>query len=69
MFGSGPGALPSDAYTLAIDPMLQRDRQDHAIGIIRRLFNGERVTDKTDWYTMQDAALQILPITTGVRTP
>ncbi|MBN9514537.1 MAG: LLM class flavin-dependent oxidoreductase [Alphaproteobacteria bacterium] len=62
MFGSGPGALPSDAYTLAIDPMVQRDRQDHAIGIIRRLFNGERVTDKTDWYTMQDAALQLLPL-------
>jgi limonene 1,2-monooxygenase len=51
IFGSGPGALPSDAYTLGIDPMVQRDRQDHAIGIIRRLFNGERVTDKTDWYT------------------
>lgn len=62
MFGSGPGALPSDAYTLAIDPMVQRDRQDHAIGIIRRLFNGERVSDKTDWYTMQDAALQLLPL-------
>jgi limonene 1,2-monooxygenase len=62
MFGSGPGALPSDAYTLAIDPMVQRDRQDHAISIIRRLFNGERVSDKTDWYTMQDAALQLLPL-------
>ncbi len=32
------------------------------IGIIRRLFKGERVTDKTDWYTMQDAALQLLPL-------
>ena len=62
IFGSGPGALASDAHTLGIDPMLQRDRQDHAIGIIRRLFKGERVTDKTDWYTMQDAALQLLPL-------
>ena len=44
IFGSGPGALPSDAYTLGIDPMTQRDRQDEAIGIIRRLFSGERVT-------------------------
>ena len=44
IFGSGPGALPSDAYTLGIDPMTQRDRQDEAIGIIRRLFRGERVT-------------------------
>ena len=62
IFGSGPGALPSDAHTLGIDPMLQRDRQDDAIDVIRRLFKGERVTRKTDWYTMQDAALQLLPL-------
>jgi limonene 1,2-monooxygenase len=37
IFGSGPGALAS-AHTLGIDPMVQRDRQDEAIGIIRRLF-------------------------------
>jgi len=40
IFGSGPGALASDAHTLGIDPMLLRDRQDEAIGIIRRLFTG-----------------------------
>src|SRR5713226_8619219 len=62
IFGSGPGALASDAHTLGIDPMTQRDRQDEAIGIIRRLFNGERVTAKTDWFTLQDAALQLLPL-------
>ena len=62
IFGSGPGALPSDAYTLNIDPMTQRDRQDEAIGVIRRLFNGERVTYKSDWFTLQDAALQLLPL-------
>jgi limonene 1,2-monooxygenase len=42
--------------------MTQRDRQDEAIAVIRRLFNGERVTAKSDWFTMQDAALQILPL-------
>ncbi|UYN93621.1 MAG: LLM class flavin-dependent oxidoreductase [Enhydrobacter sp.] len=62
IFGSGPGALPSDAYTLAIDPMTQRDRQDEAIGVIRRLMKGERVTHQSDWFTMQDAALQLLPM-------
>src|SRR6266536_2300495 len=62
IFGSGPGALASDAHTLGIDPMVQRDRQDEAIGIIRRLFNGERVTAKSDWFTLQDAALQLLPL-------
>jgi limonene 1,2-monooxygenase len=62
IFGSGPGALPSDAYTLNIDPMTQRDRQDEAIGVIRRLMKGERVSHKSDWFTMQDAALQLLPL-------
>src|SRR6202521_5389794 len=62
LFGSGPGALASDAHTLGIDPMTQRDRQDEAIAIIRRLFKGERVTAKSDWFTMNDAALQLLPL-------
>jgi limonene 1,2-monooxygenase len=62
IFGSGPGALASDAHTLGIDPMTQRDRQDEAIAVIRRLFNGERVTHKSDWFTLQDAALQLLPL-------
>jgi limonene 1,2-monooxygenase len=62
IFGSGPGALASDAHTLGIDPMTQRDRQDEAIAIIRRLFKGERVTARSDWFTMNDAALQILPL-------
>ena len=62
IFGSGPGALASDAHTLAIDPMLLRDRQDEAIGVIRRLFQGERVSYQSDWFTVQDAALQLLPL-------
>jgi len=62
IFGSGPGALASDAHTLGMDPMVLRDRQDEAIGVIRRLMRGERVTSKTDWYTMQDGALQLLPL-------
>ena len=62
IFGSGPGALPSDAYTLGIDPMTQRDRQDEAIGVIRRLFAGERVTHESDWFTLKDARLQLFPL-------
>ena len=62
IFGSGPGALASDAHTLGIDPMVQRDQQDEAIGIIRRLMRGERVTYKSDWFTLQDAQLQLLPL-------
>jgi limonene 1,2-monooxygenase len=62
IFGSGPGALASDAHTLGVDPMVLRDRQDEAIGVIRRLFKGERVTARSAWFTMQDAALQLLPL-------
>jgi limonene 1,2-monooxygenase len=62
IFGSGPGALASDAHTLGIDPMLLRDRQDEAIGVIRRLMRGERLTIRSDWFTLQDAALQLLPL-------
>jgi limonene 1,2-monooxygenase len=62
IFGSGPGALSSDAYALGIDPMTQRDRQDEAIGVIKRLMAGERVTAQSEWFTLRDAALQILPL-------
>lgn len=63
MFGSGPGALPSDARTLCIDPLVQRDRQDEAQGVIMRLLAGEdRFDYESDWFTMRDAALQILPL-------
>lgn len=63
IFGSGPGALPSDAYTLGIDPMLQRDRQDEAIGVIRKLLRGdERFDHESDWFTLRDARLQLLPL-------
>src|ERR1700747_1686313 len=62
IFGSGPGALASDAHTLGIDPMLLRDREDEAFGVIRRLMHGERLTIKSDWFTLQNAALQLLPL-------
>jgi limonene 1,2-monooxygenase len=63
IFGTGPGALPSDAFTLGIDPMVQRDRQDEALGVIRRLLAGEpRFSYECEWFELHDAALQILPI-------
>ncbi|HUB47737.1 MAG TPA: LLM class flavin-dependent oxidoreductase [Acetobacteraceae bacterium] len=62
IFGSGPGALASDAHTLGIDPMLLRDRQDEAISIIRRLFHGERISYRGEWFNLNDAALQLLPL-------
>ena len=62
IFGSGPGALPSDAHTLGLDPMLLRSRQDEAIGIIKRLFSGERFSYESEWFTLRDAKLQLRPL-------
>ncbi|MEI9885393.1 MAG: LLM class flavin-dependent oxidoreductase [Rhizomicrobium sp.] len=63
MFGVGPGLLPSDAFSMGIDPATQRDRMVEAIEVILRLFAGERVTHKSDWFTLVDAKLQLKPYT------
>ncbi|HEX9257951.1 MAG TPA: LLM class flavin-dependent oxidoreductase, partial [Acidimicrobiales bacterium] len=63
IFGTGPGALPSDARVFGIDPVTQRDRQDEALGVIIRLLRGEpRFSHKSDWFTLNEAELQILPL-------
>jgi limonene 1,2-monooxygenase len=62
LFGTGPGALPSDAKTFGIDQVLLRERQDEALGIIVRLFSGERITYKGDWFSLNETQLQLLPL-------
>lgn len=61
MFGAGPGQLTSDAAMLGIDPNDQRPRMHEAFDVIMRLFQGEVVTAHTDWFTCQDAVLQMRP--------
>jgi limonene 1,2-monooxygenase len=63
MFGVGPGLLPSDAFSMGIDPSQQRDRMVEAIEVILRLWNGERVTQQSDWFTLKDATCQLKPYT------
>lgn len=63
MFGVGPGLLPSDAFQMGIDPATQRDRMVESIEVILRLFAGERVTHKTDWFTLVNATAQLRPFT------
>ena len=63
MFGVGPGLLPSDAFSMGIDPATQRERMVESIEVILRLFAGERVTHKTSWFTLVDATCQLLPYT------
>jgi limonene 1,2-monooxygenase len=63
MLGVGPGALPSDAVMLGIDPMTQRVKMDEGLGVILRLLNEEEpITIKGSWFELHDAALQIRPL-------
>ncbi len=59
MFGVGPGALPSDAYMMGIDPIRQREMMDEAIAAIVPLLRGEEVTMETDWFKLRNARLQL----------
>ena len=63
IFGSGPGALPSDAHTMGIDPMVLRDRQDEAMGVIKMLLNGaDRFSYECEWFKLKDAKLHLRPL-------
>lgn len=61
MFGAGPGQLTSDASMLGIDPMQQRPMMERSLDVMIRLFRGETVTEKADWFTCDEAVLQIKP--------
>jgi limonene 1,2-monooxygenase len=62
MLGVGPGALPSDAFMLGIDPADQRDRMEEALDIILQLLRtDEPITHESEWFTLKDARLHLKP--------
>ncbi|BBD98429.1 LLM class flavin-dependent oxidoreductase [Sphingobium amiense] len=61
MFGIGPGSLPSDAHMQGIPTSSVRDRLDASIEPLVRLLRGETVTTRNEWFTLQEARLQLLP--------
>ena len=64
MFGVGPGALPSDAFMMGIDPARQREMMEESLeAIIALLTTDEPVNMVTDWFTLRDARLQLRPYT------
>jgi len=63
MFGVGPGALPSDAHQLGIDPRDTRRMMEEALDVIVPLLRGGRVSAETDWFTVRDACLQLTSYT------
>ncbi|HZZ48705.1 MAG TPA: LLM class flavin-dependent oxidoreductase [Pseudonocardia sp.] len=61
IFGAGPGLLATDAYMLGIEPEQQRRMMGESLEVILELFAGKRVTRETDWFRMNEAALQVRP--------
>jgi limonene 1,2-monooxygenase len=62
MIGVGPGALPSDAFMMGIDPARQRDMMEEGLEAILLLLEGKApVTMETEWFTLVQARLQMRP--------
>jgi limonene 1,2-monooxygenase len=62
MFGVGPGALPSDAFMMGIDPLRQREMMDEALeAILALLVSDEPVTREYDWFRLREARLHMKP--------
>jgi limonene 1,2-monooxygenase len=64
IFGCGPGALPTDAHVMGIDPVDQRRMMEESLEAILALFTTEEPIDReTDWFTIRDGRLQMRPYT------
>ena len=59
MFGMGPGALVHDAKKIGVEAADQRPMMNQSLDVIVRLLAGETVTEKTEWYDLTDARLQL----------
>ena len=61
IFGVGPGQLIADAYMMGVDPARLRDRMGESFEVLVKLFNGETVSAQTDWFTLREARMHVLP--------
>ncbi|MFF8993533.1 LLM class flavin-dependent oxidoreductase [Streptomyces sp. NPDC014983] len=60
--GVGAGSIPSDMHFLGIDPADTRRRTAQSLAVIHRLLTSEEpVTERTDWFELRDARLQLRP--------
>jgi limonene 1,2-monooxygenase len=66
ILGVGAGSIPSDPYMLGIEQEETRARTSEALDVVLQLITSDDpVTRKSDWFTLQDARLQIPPYTPG----
>jgi limonene 1,2-monooxygenase len=64
MLGLGPGALPTDAAMIGLEPEVLRPRLGEGLdAILRLLTETEPVSMDTEWFTLRDAVLQLRPYT------
>ncbi len=63
MFGVGPGSLVHDAKKIGIVPADQRRMMNESLDVIIELMDGATVNRKSDWFTLDDARLQLPPYT------
>jgi limonene 1,2-monooxygenase len=61
MFGCGPGSLIYDADKIGLKAADQRRRMAESLDVLVKLLQGEMVTEKTDWYNLNEAKLQLKP--------
>lgn len=61
IFGVGPGQLIADAYMMGVDPARLRERMGESFDVLVKLLRGETVTAQTDWFTLREARMHILP--------
>ena len=61
IFGVGAGALAYDAHMIGVDHNAIRGRVEEGLDLITRLFRGEVVNAQSDWYSLHEARLQVLP--------
>src|SRR6195952_2035111 len=63
MFGVGPGALVHDALKIGVKAADQRRMMNESLDVIIKLLAGDTVTEKSDWYDLNVARLQVPPYT------
>ncbi len=61
MFGVGPGALIYDADKIGLKAADQRRRMNESLDCITELMRGQTVSRTTDWFTLTEARLQLMP--------
>jgi len=61
VLGLGAGSVTGDMHMLGIDPAHTRTRTAEAAETVQALLRGDVVTRTTDWFTLHDARLQLLP--------